>query len=345
LPTPNQNLTHTILRTIGSPFARSGGRQCPTPNIDSYRYARANRVALLYLEAVGNGENFNIFSEENERLRARYSKTMEIVQEVSHILNRSDVHHAFFKTLRPYQEITVDLDILIFGASYPKAIKALKGAGYILLNGDRASATFHEIKANLNIDLYNEVNASRFVYLEKERLERFTVERRISKDETVTCLDEAADLLCVIAHSVIKEQMYVISEYYTTIYYLSEFDNARLGQFLGLVKDCHLCSAVCTHLTLTGLLHHFVHRVFPKAVADIIEDFGMDHREFLRVEKRNYRMPHRLHVMTFARAVFEKLKEGTARRSLGNQALSMFNPAFTSRMFYRLLDHITRKTY
>jgi len=341
----HSNFTYDVLTTIGSPFVKSTEVKCDATSNDLYRYAVKNRMALLYLEALKRQKKLSFLNEEIEKLRERCGRVTDAISKVSQVLRKSDVDYAFFKTIRPYEEVTVDIDVLILGSGYNQAVRTLRRAGYVLLDGDSVSTTFRDINSKLNVDIYNEVNASRLVYLDKVRLERFVFEKRLSNNEVVDCLNPIADLLCIIAHSVIKEQMYVLSEYFTSLYYLSEMDNVDLDEFLGLIKECRLRFTASTHFTVTAFTHYFVHGFFPNKLVKIIDEIGVNRKEFSRVNANRFLMPCKYHMLTFAEALFEKFREKKARRSLAYQALNMLNPGFTSTAIHRLLDHITRETY
>ena len=338
----SDNLTREVLSVVGSPFAPRKELDFNPFSHDLYHYAKKNRMVLHYLDALGEP---GIFDKEIKRLRARYDRVADAILRVSHILRKAGVKYAFFKTIRPYKEVTVDLDLLILGPQYHEAIRALKHAGYLFLDGDIRSTTYRDIAAELNIDLYNEVSASRLIYVDKSLLEDFVIQKQFSNYETVECLSQSADLLCVIAHSVLKEQMYVLSEYYTSLYFISEMSNSDLDQFIDLVQRCKLVFPSSTHLGATAYLHRSVHGFVPRKILEIISRIGYNQKELSRINKNRLSMPYKYHVTTFAYALLEKFGERKARRSFAHQALSMLDPSFGMKAFSRISDHLFREAY
>lgn len=310
-----------------------------------YHYATKNRMPLLYLEALKRCKQLFSLAEEYNRLSAKYIKVINAISKVSRVLERANVDYAFFKTIRPYREVTVDIDILVLGLGYRQAVKAMRHASYPFLGAGSLSATFYDIDANVNVDIYSEVGVSRLVYLDKVKLGRFIVDRKLPNGEVVSSLSQVADLICIIAHSVVKEQMYVLSEYYTTLYYLFEMNNANLSEFLRLTEECHSRSLVSTHLSVTALVHYFVHGFLPNKLAKLIDEFGLNNREILRVKKNCFLIPHKYHPFTFVEALVEKLGEQKARKSLACQVLNMLNLRFASSVFGEIFQHAVRESY
>jgi len=339
------NLTCSVLRTIGSPFAEPREEKCSVATNELYRYAVRNRMALLYLEALNRHKQLGFLDEEIQKLRERYARVTDAILRVSHVLRKSGVNYAFFKTVRPYKEVTVDIDILVFRSDYYQAVKSLQRTGYVLLEGDQFSTTFRDIGARLNVDIYNEVHVSRLIYLDKAMLEGFVVEKRLPDNEVVDCLNQVADLLCVIAHSVLKEQMYVLSEYYTSLNYLSQMGNADFSELLSLIEGCRLRTAVSAHLTATAFTHLFAHGSSPGKLAEILDEIGLSQRELSQICINSFSMPYKYHILTFVGALLEKLGEEKARRSVAHQVFNLLNPSFASSAIIKTFDHLMRETY
>jgi hypothetical protein len=300
-------------------------------------------MALHYLESL---KEPCFLDREREKLRSQCAKIAYATAKVARILKKACVCYAFFKTIRPYREVTVDLDIIIFGPSsqYKKALKALLQTGYALLDGDILSSTFRDITAELNIDIYSEVCVSRLIYVDKTTLEECVVDKSVA-NEVINCLNQPADLLCLIAHSVIKEQMYVLSEYYTSLYLTEQMSNGDFDILSQLMKEGWLCHTVSTHFTFTAFTHYFVHGVFPSTLLRILKSIDVNYSELSRLRKSHFLMPHKYHFLTFARALLEKSGERKGRNSFAYQTLKMLDPRFTSTAIYRTIGHVFRESY
>ena len=345
--------THEFLRLVGSPFANRtredfNSTQAKIQNTSKlYHYATKNRMSLLYLDALKRLDILASLREEYNKLVDKYAKTNQAIYRVSRVLNRTGVNYTFFKSIRPYQEVTVDIDILIFGsrAEFKEVVQVLRRVGYIFLGSGPLSVTFRDSETGINLDIYYEVGVSHIIYLDKDYLKRFVRDRRLSTGELVLSLFSEADLLAVIAHSVVKEHMYVLSEYYTTLYYLADMEEEALKSFLSLVEKCKVRSAAKTHLGITALLHYEAHRFLPASLVSLLEMLGVNQLELSRAEKMGFGMPHKYHPITTIKALVEKLGEEKARRSFASQSLSMLNLNFTSSLMKEMLQHISRESY
>jgi len=337
--------TYWVLRVIGSPFTNSNFKLDTKDFLSLYRYAAKNRMSLLYLEALRRYGRLDSLEEEYSKLSNRYVEIVEAISRVTRVLQKAGVDYALFKTIRPYHEVTVDIDVLIFGTERREVIRPMNYAGYIFLNSGPISATFRDIEAGISVDIYEEVGASRIIYLDKDKLRRFIINRKLSNGEVVRSLDLSADLLAVIAHSIVKEHMYVLSEYYTTLNYLADANSGALSSFLSLVNECRMHSAVKTHLGTTALLHYGAHAFIPICLMKLLDELGLNNLELSRVKQMGFHMPHKYHPLTITKALIEKLGESKAKRSFALQASSMLNPKFASSVVRETLRRISRETY
>ena len=214
------NPTISLLRTVGSPFAP----ETELPNdardpMEHYHCARKNRMPLLYLTSLKKWERLGSLQIVYEELYERSLEAYDAVARASRTLNEAHVPYALFKTIRPYQETTVDLDVLILRSpmEYEKSVKAMIGAGYRKLGSGPNSTTVRDPYVDISVDLYREVAVSQIIYLDKGKIGPHITERNmLSRGEAVRTLSPQADLIALIAHSVIKEHMYTLSEYYST---------------------------------------------------------------------------------------------------------------------------------
>lgn len=338
------SFTQNLFETIGSPFASCNSELDVNDLIESYRYAALNRIPFLFLSNLNKRRGLGNLQTEYGLLSRRYSNIQKAFIKLSRFLDRASIQYAFFKSLRPYQEVTVDIDVIVFDPFF-KASRAMRSAGYKLLGIGPLSATFRDSEANINIDLYEEVGASHIIYLDKEKLRDFTENRPAPNGLVFHSLCPEADLLSVIAHSVIKEQMYVLSEYFTTLYYLAGMSRESLGLFLSLVDECKLRSVAKVHLGITALLHSEFHNVLPKPLGSIISSLGRSELELSLVANAGFKMPHKYHLATVVKALIGKFGEEKARRSFGSQLMSMLSPDSGLSVLRDVFFHAQRETY
>lgn len=336
--------TTTLLSTVGSPFAHPNRAYCPPEPRALYRYADKNRVRLLYLKSLERNNCLTPLVTEYKELQRRYYESLEVMSRISKALEKTRANYAFFKTIRPYPEVTVDIDTLIFNG-YAEANRALRQANFTFLDSGPLSTTFYEKQAKINVDVYNEVGVSHFVYLDKTRLESSIIPKTILDDRPLNCLHPAADLLAIISHSIIKEQMYVLSEYYTTMCYIHQMSKGDMNNLLELAREWKLQKALSTHLSISAVIHKKTYATLPKKLTRLLSEADFNLREAFRVMEKNIVTPYKYHPYTLIEVLAEKITETKARRSIAAQIYHTMNPAFLHSVAKETLRHIARKEY
>ena len=339
------NLTVQLLQVIPSPFTKSAG--VPSFNrklSELYRYSVKNRIPLLYLEVLRENHNIGVLESVYAKENAVYLKTLDAIARVFRLLADKSIEHAIFKTIRPYKSTTVDIDMLIFGSksSYIKSAKVMRKAGYVLLLQGPRSTTLWDQEANIGIDLYEQVAVSFITYMDKKMLDQHIFSVKLPNGEYIKTLKPEADLACIIAHSIMKEQMYTLSEYYTFIYYLKQMD---IDNFIQIIKQNSLTYAAKTHSTITALLHKIAHKSIPKGLQQILNHLGRENLETTMLIQNNLRTPHKYHPLTVARSFLEIMKWKKCRNSVATQLLHLVNPSFTKGFLMELVKHVARDTY
>ena len=343
---PRSSPTYDFLRLIGSPYERKNPASENCDFEDLYNYATKNRIRLLYLNTLAKYGKIGPLQSERNKLLEKNNMIHEAFIKISNALEQADIDYAFFKSIRPYPEVTADIDILIFGHEYEKVLTVLKTAGYPCLGRGPLSTTFQDVDAKIGLDIYDEVGVSHLVYIDKSKLADSVFEAKISDSCTGRSLNPEADLLAVIAHSIIKEHIYVLSEYYTTLYFLKNTEYATLSSFVSLAKRCKLLSTAQVHLSITAFLHYYTHGFVPETISNLMEMLGTNSSfEVSNIARNGLRMPHKYHLTTIARAFAEKLGEPKARKSLAIQMKSLANPEFASRFLRMALNHVFRESY
>jgi hypothetical protein len=340
------NLTLKLLKTIGSPFAEPeaeifGEREL----VEFYNYAEMNKISLLFLDSYRRKGNLGGLESAYKKSYARYLKIDELMGEVSHLLTESGIEHVIFKTIRPYIAETSDVDILILkDRDYAKAVRDLNSL-YGVLGYGPESITFYSPKADIGIDLYRNIAVSHVEYLNKEELFRFTIEKQLSYKNHVMTLSPEADLLAIIAHSMIKEQLFTLAEYYTFLYHLSALDRGRVNDLVSLINNTNTSMSAEPFITLTSILHKACHGKTPSVLRELLANFPETRLEAKRFNESDLKVPHSYSVLTLAKALSEKMKNERTKRSLAIQLWNMLKPSFSMSVIDRVLEHRIRETY
>ena len=335
--------TLKILNIAGTPFAKTEKVSINEVDKSLLRYAILNRMHLLFLESLRE-HHTNLFVGELVKLSARFERVNEAIINVAEILEKNNIEYAFFKSIRPYREVTIDIDVIIFH-NRKKTTQILKDAGLRLLEIGPLSTTMRDEHADINIDLYGEIGVSHIIYMDKQKILPYVIKMLICDGYSVKTLDPVADLLAIISHSIIKEQMYVLSEYFTTIHYLYQMNNREICRLVATAEEWKLKKALSTHLSITSLIHLKAHGFIPKQLKKLHEKISYNSREIERIRKRNYQIPYKYHPLTVIDSFIEKFSESTASKSFAIQLLKMTDPAFATIFMKKAFQHLFREKY
>jgi hypothetical protein len=339
------NQTLQLLRTILSYSENAVAIQLTEQQKSSlYKYSIKNRMPLLYLEALGKSRRTAFLKLSYKEKCQEYQRTFDAITRISSLLTENNVEHAVFKTIRPYKSTTVDIDIIIFGDrnNYLNAIESARDAKYkVVVYGPR-STTLWDQEANIGVDLYEQVAVSFISYIDKERLLEYINTSRLPNGGCVKTLKPEADLACIIGHSIIKEQMYTLSEYYSFISYLEKMS---IDNLLEIARQNNIISAIRTHASITALLYKISRKNIPYGLKKIQDSLGEDSLETTRLINKNFKIPHKYHPITIAKSLLEISKGKATRNSMATQIIKTLNPQFGKKFLRALMDHFRRETY
>jgi hypothetical protein len=345
------NQTIKLLKVIGSPFVSETETEPPVDYSEALRLyycAVRNRMALLYLTAL---EKWRKLGELEKTYRALFEKSLKIDDaflRVSGLLGSANVPHALFKTIRPYRSTTVDIDVIVFGSEkeYGKSLETMIRAGYKKLGEGPNSTTVRDPYIGIGVDLYKEVAASQIIYLDKEKIYPYVSKKDMHREKgCIRTLHPSADLIALIAHSVIKEHMYTLSEYYSTIYFLAKMSVNDIEGFISMIYANNIVNAAQVHLGMTAKLHGMAHGKIPEKVRMVVDMIKTDSIEMRKLDE-NYETPYKFQILTVIKALLEKIrKDEKTRRSIAKQAASTLNPSFAADVLKNIVDHVLRETY
>ncbi|MBC8224471.1 hypothetical protein H8E65_07785, partial [Candidatus Bathyarchaeota archaeon] len=274
-----------LLRVVGSPFAEST-HSVPAEDAQGlYELARRNRMGLLLLTSLGDDDVPASLEEERASMIEKSEETIRLIPRVASILQDAGLNYSLFKTIRPYPYTTVDLDVIAFDGDLEPFGEAFTAAGFITLDEGPLSTTFRDPESSIGIDIYDEIGVSKIIYLDKRNLLDHVVDVEVGGPDgsapdlhvvdvevgggTVRALDPASDLLAIISHSIIKELMYVLSEYYTTLYTLDATTPGELDSLVTQASEHRLISPASLRLGISAALHQLAHGLIPENIMDL----------------------------------------------------------------------------
>lgn len=377
----NKSPTIKLLRTIGSPFQPTTERpENDNESSELYDHAVKNKIPLLYLESLKQQGKLNKLNSKYEEEHARYLKFLNGVAKVSEVFNAADIEYAIFKTIKPYHAVLGDADIIVLTDDdmYKKAVEALLRAGYIpqlsnlvdvkTLNSEEeykkaveilitpthgggkyglkhispTGTDFIDPEWNLDIDLQKDLALSYIIYMDKRKFRGRIIETELNEAK-ISIPKPELDLAIVIAHS-LTEQLYLLGEFYTFLYRLSEMDKERIINFIDILKENRLTTAARAFVTITSILCEKAYGKVPEKVEVLLNELGYEESEARRLVK-NFKVPHRYGWSTLIKVFGEKMKEKRFRRSVGTQMVKMLNPKLMWLVIRSVIEMRKREYY
>ena len=310
-----------------------------------------NKVPLLFLERAIN------ICTESESLKNLYQAYLEksrlalsLVREINRILNQAQINYVLFKTFKPFPFVRIDVDIIFFTLEdLEQACYALRSQGYNLAGYGAFSITLYSPKHNMNVDLHLEIAVSRLVYINKQLLQDYVTEVNMDGDR-ILVFEPSATLATVIAHSLYKEQMFTLSDYYETNIRMSNMTEPQRRSLVSLAEHAHVEFSIKAGLMLVDALTKVA---FKKTVPVITETAQMIHVG--EIEERtiqlllghfvkNVRLPYKYHPMAIGVAfIMKAFRDPVMRAALPHQFVEMItNPSY---FLESTLLHMRRETY
>jgi len=321
------NLTLRLLKAIGSPLmgVDNGSSDEVDESLELNDHAVNNKVAMLYLEALKRRGKLERLQPQYDEEFAKCANFFEATAKVSRVLKGASVEHAIFKSIKPYPGRGGDVDVLVFDpkAQYRRAVAALLKADYVSvlpqfrempvptdeLRLDRfvkllTTPTFgryghisptgtdllDDEHGGILIDLQKDVAVSHVVYLDKGKLSRHTNKTSLPNGPQVDTLTPEAELVAVIAHS-FAEQMFLLGEFYTFLFYLSAMDESGMHRFIEFSEENRITGATRVFATLTARLHRAAYGSVPQKLEFILGELGADAAKGRNLEQDDFAMP------------------------------------------------------
>ncbi|MEM0203270.1 MAG: hypothetical protein QXO16_04725 [Archaeoglobaceae archaeon] len=359
------NPTIKLLKIVGSPFAPEQKQDLPKNKeeaLELYNHAIKNKIGLLYLDTLqkrGKIHDLGLEAEYKKELE-KHNEQLITMTRASKLLNSLSCDYAIFKSIMPFPAVPNDVDIVYFN-SYEELnsiVKKFLSSGYkeVVPKGYpyRKNLKFklHDSRicghvdpdANdvYDLDLYYAILVSYIAYLNRVNFRKYITKTRI-KGEEVKVLSPEADLVTVIAHSVIVEQLFTLLSYYATLYYLSRIS---IDDFILITKENHVASPIKAHFSLVAELHRLSNGFIPEKIKEVLTELGSENREKMLLAKNNFKMPHKYSSITIIKALLEKMKEKEFRRSVVKQIMyTLKDPKLAGWVVYHIVRRRRRETY
>jgi hypothetical protein len=347
----------SLVEIIGTPFGTYGEKDNVRENgelLGLFPLSIKNKIPLLYLDSVKKlyGNLYELQSHYTQLKESEKAIRLQI-KDIANILGRKKTDYAVFKTLKPFPYIASDIDLLLFADEGVKeALMAFTESGYRLLDSGPRNFTVFNLESGLKIDLYDEITASNIIYMDKQKIRGYVVSTTLDNQQ-IPVLNPEVELLCVIAHSFYKEQLYTLADFYAIILNMASFTYQQIDTFIRLAKELRIEFACCILLELTQNICFGVFQSRIKEIQEVIGElvhrpliFSMSNSTIGHLDKR-IPIPYKFNYATIAFGFIDKiLKDGKTKRSVLFQVKDfLLDRQFSKGLIERIVGHIIRETY
>ncbi|MCK4736572.1 MAG: hypothetical protein KAT65_29230, partial [Methanophagales archaeon] len=178
--------------------------------------------------------------------------------------------------------------------------------------------------------------------LDEVNFRKYVTKTKILNNE-IKVLSSEADLVAIIVHSIIPEQLLTLFSYYATLYHLTKIS---IDDFISIIRENNVTSPVKAHFSLVAELHQAAHGFVLEEIGDVLVELGDDVKERKKLIKNDFKMPHRYSLPVIIRTLLEKTKEDKFRRSAVKQTVNMLsNPKLAKRVISEVILRRRRETY
>lgn len=204
--------------------------------------AKANKLYLSFLRAARDYLYSDLVREEK-----RYSWYIGNALDVAKTLR--GLRYAFYKFRKPFEHVSVDLDILIDPRHVSEAVSRLAGKGFKVIVSEPYTVTLR--RGSFIVDLYTQPSFAWVIYVSGEDLLREYTEEFEFYGGTVRGITREAEVAVSAAHSVYKEHLAPLVDCLT----LWKWSNKRvldIADRLGVYDSIKILSSIC-HNILRGV--------------------------------------------------------------------------------------------
>jgi len=358
------SLPFDLVSFLGSPFEGSPSQRIGASKEDiikMYEIAFKNKVGLFFLDKLKDAEKLPPELEGQYRLGLdRHLETMQTAVSLTSSLSATTRDFAIFKFLKPFPHTPSDVDALIFPSQgeYTKIVNHLLDHGYFKIGACPSQTVVYDLRGGYEgmdkrtvggkeggkyyIDLYNNVSASHVIYVNKETLADQIITVNPGKGSIQT-LSPVADLVVILAHSIIPEELFTLNDYYTTLYYLDLMSKSDLDRLYNLFAQNCILKCGKLSLSLVGKIHQQVHGFIPDKLDYILQNFYVNETELLNINIKS--LPYRYSISALLWVLAERMKERKGLQSIATQAVCTANPRMAKWVIYNLIFRRMRETY
>jgi hypothetical protein len=310
-----------------------------------YLYAKINKIGYTYLRALEHSGIINRYPMLEKELREQkeiFNKHVQSIKIISDVLTDLDVDHVFIKTFYDFPVLPSDIDVLIHRKLSKELVETLrrrgfisfdKGPHFISLYNTLVDSSIPRDKMSYDIDIYDEISLSYFVYLDKEYCFNYY---KTNQSNPKSVPPPEFELLIQLNHSVF-EHLYTLLHFYTFIKLLSNINAIQLKRLAKMTQSEKV-------LSYTSLITFAI----IKRANLTIEEKQLDMlKNFISKElviKMNS-IPYRFTLMQISQVLLEKAKNPHYLYHMLNFMVHLLYPKQFSHVVSHIVLRRRRQTY
>ena len=205
------------------------------------------------------------FLGEGEIWLSRYDELHSLLVKIGESLE--GLNYSIVKTLRPVPHLPSDVDIIIDSSDFDEACQRLIKGKFRVLDKCPYGVTFNSFETRFNVDLSEELTVAGLKYVDRNLILEESIEHNMN-GTNIKIPKPYVDLLVIVDHSVFKEGIYTLRDFYTTILW-----RKYLPRTLHLASKESDAVAMQLFLAVTYLIcreaigeHHIISRELAKAL-------------------------------------------------------------------------------
>ncbi len=362
--------TKQILEIIGTPYNEP---VLKTTNLDFmklYNHAYKNKIELLFLKSLEKNGLLNDLAKELKIQNKRKELQQNTWKRTVDVLNQIDCKYAIIKSIFPFDAVPNDVDVIILGneKEYRKSIEHLQNNDFKLLEEASLEANLidntipsiedyypvNEIDLSYNIgnktikiknyypvneiDVYKEIGASKLIYMNKDKLAKYSQKIKIA-DRNVGGFKPHAEMIISMFHTIYPERIYTLLIHLLILDTVKKMKSKDYDEFIELCNEQKIKKGISIVLNITEKIQEEFFGEIPKDIHELHSLVGK--REKIELKQVPYIYP----MSDVIKSLSEKLKERKFLNSSFKQLVHMFNPNTTKFIIKVNRERSQRDTY
>lgn len=311
-----------------------------------FMYAYINKLGLTflyssreYLKRCGYITLYNMYM----KLREKYKQFLRSMRMTSDILESLGIEHVFIKTIYGFIFLPSDIDILLLDNHIKEVKKYLRGKGYIefdtgphfvSLYNTNIDKDLKRDKTSYDIDLYDEISLSHFIYLDKRLFTKRYSKIKTEEDIMIfPTFHPEEEFIIHINHSLF-EHLYTLFHFYGILDLLGKLHETRLNRLIYETNS------------------NFIYRLTIHLTSNILRSCcgSICYNKVIRTNDRRPSpfiifFPYRYKYTHLFLAIKEKMHNPLYKKSIINLLHSVLNRKYRHHVITELIIRRRRSTY